>query len=124
MLIEKIPVTWGKAEYVPFTIDGTMLNAGKGENTVSLDLEEAQSDTAVTIDIMQDYDGTLSMDKGILSVMTIAIPPAREKLVETGETNDKGESAYKVEKVPVDVENIHFTLYPMQYALEETKGEI
>ena len=61
MLIKRIPKKWGKAEYVPFKVDGTTLYAGQGENTVHADLQEIQSDMAQTVYVMQDYSGTLSV---------------------------------------------------------------
>ena len=120
MLIDKIPEKWGKPEYVPFKVDGTTLFVGKGENTVSVDLQEAQQDTAQRIYIMQDYSGTLGIgfDAGVMPVLIAEIPPYKTQLVATGEQNEKGEDTYKPERIPVDVDNIQFTLYPMEYPLE------
>lgn len=120
MLIDKVPVKWGKPEYVLFSVEGTTLYVGKGENTVSVDLQQTQQDTSQTIYIMQDYSGTLGigLDAGVMPVLIAEIPPYKTQLVATGEQNEKGEDTYKPERIPVDVDNIQFTLYPMEYPLE------
>lgn len=136
MLIEKITEKWGKPEYVPFKVDGTTLFVGRGENTVSVNLQEAQQDTAQRIYVMQDYSGTLEIgfDAGVMPVLIADIPPYKTQYVDTGKKNDKDEEVFAPERIPVDVDNIQFTLLPMQYPLEaadttasatstETKGE-
>lgn len=136
MLIDKIPEKWGKPKYAPFKVDGTTLFVGKGENTVSVDLQEAQQDTAQQIYIMRDYSGTLGIgfDAGVMPVLIADIPPYKTQYVDTGTTNDNGEDVFAPERIPVDVDNVQFTLLPMQYPLEavvttanttstETKGE-
>lgn len=126
MLIDKITPRWGKANYVPFTIDSTTLNVGIDSNRVSVDLEALQKDTSTTLYIVQDYDGTLleGLDNGIAPALMAEIPPMKTKMVNTGIQNDKGEDTYQPEKIPVDVDNIYFTLYPLQYPLEndESRG--
>lgn len=136
MLIDKIPEKWGKPEYVPFKVNGTTLFVGKGENTVSVDLQETQQDTAQRIYVMQDYGGTLGIgfDAGVMPVLIADIPPYKTQYVDTGTKNDKDEEVFAPKRIPVDVDNIQFTLLPMQYPLEaadttasttstETKGE-
>lgn len=136
MLIDKVPVKWGKPEYVPFSVEGTTLYVGKGENTVSVDLQQTQQDTSQTIYVMQDYSGTLGIgfDAGVMPVLIADIPPYKTQYVDTGTKNDKDEEVFAPERIPVDVDNIQFTLLPMQYPLEaadatasttstETKGE-
>lgn len=121
MLIKRIPKKWGKAEYVPFKVDGTMLYAGKGENTVHADLQEIQSDMAQTVYIMQDYSGTLSVgfNSYLPYILLMAeIPPYQMQMVDTGEKNKDGDEQYKPERVPIDIDNIQFTLWPMQVAIE------
>lgn len=126
MLIDKIPKRWGKAEYVPFKVDGTTLYAGQGENTVNIDLAEVQADTAQTVYVMQDYSGTLSIgfDSSLpYLLLTAEIPPYKTQLVDTGEKNKDGEEQYKPERVPIDVDNIQFTLWPLQISLESASAE-
>lgn len=133
MLIDKIPEKWGKPEYVPFNVDGTTLFVGKGENTVSVDLQKAQQDTAQRIYIMQDYSGTLvvGFDAGVMPVLIADIPPYKTHYVDTGTKNDKDGEVFAPERIPVDIDNVQFTLLPMQYPLEaadttaseEKKGE-
>lgn len=121
MLIDKIPKRWGKAEYVPFKVDGSTLYAGQGENTVHIDLAEVQSDTAQTVYVMQDYSGTLSIgfDSSLpYLLLTAGIPPYKTQMVDTGEKNKDGEEQYRPERVPIDVDNIQFTLWPLQVAIE------
>lgn len=121
MLIKRIPKKWGKAEYVPFKVDGTTLYAGQGENTVHADLQEIQSDMAQTVYVMQDYSGTLSVgfDSSLPYILLMAeIPPYQTQMVDTGEKNKDGEEQYKPERVPIDVDNIQFTLWPLQVAIE------
>lgn len=121
MLIKRIPKKWGKAEYVPFKVDGTTLYAGQGENTVHADLQEIQSDTAQTVYIMQDYSGTLSVgfNSYLPYILLMAeIPPYQMQMVDTGEKNKDGDEQYKPERVPIDINNIQFTLWPMQVAIE------
>ena len=121
MLIKRIPKKWGKAEYVPFKVDGTTLYAGQGENTVHADLQEIQSDMAQTVYVMQDYSGTLSVgfDSSLPYILLMAeIPPYQTQMVDTGEKNKDGEEQYKPERVPIDVDNIQFTLGPLQVAIE------
>lgn len=121
MLIKKIPKKWGKAEYVPFKVDGTTLYAGQGENTVHADLQEIQSDMAQTVYIMQDYSGTLSVgfNSYLPYILLMAeIPPYQMQMVDTGEKNKDGDEQYKPERVPIDIDNIQFTLWPMQAAIE------
>lgn len=121
MLIKRIPKKWGKAEYVPFKVDGTTLYAGQGENTVHSDLQEIQSDMAQTVYIMQDYSGTLSVgfNSYLPYILLMAeIPPYQIQMVDTGEKNKDGDEQYKPERVPIDIDNIQFTLWPMQVAIE------
>lgn len=121
MLIKRIPKKWGKAEYVPFKVDGTTLYAGQGENTVHADLQEIQSDMAQTVYIMQDYSGTLSVgfNSYLPYILLMAeIPPYQMQMVDTGEKNKDGDEQYKPERVPIDIDNIQFTLWPMQVAIE------
>lgn len=121
MLIKRIPKKWGEAEYVPFKVDGTTLYAGQGENTVHADLQEIQSDMAQTVYVMQDYSGTLSVgfDSSLPYILLMAeIPPYQTQMVDTGEKNKDGEEQYKPERVPIDVDNIQFTLWPLQVAIE------
>lgn len=121
MLIKRIPKKWGKAEYVPFKVDGTTLYAGQGENTVHADLQEIQSDMAQTVYVMQDYSGTLSVgfDSSLPYILLMAeIPPYQTQMVDTGEKNKDGEEQDKPERVPIDVDNIQFTLWPLQVAIE------
>lgn len=121
MLIKRIPKKWGKAEYVPFKVDGTTLYAGQGENTVHADLQEIQSDMAQTVYIMQDYSGTLSVgfNSYLPYILLMAeIPPYQMQMVNTGEKNKDGDEQYKPERVPIDIDNIQFTLWPMQVAIE------
>lgn len=121
MLIKRIPKKWGKAEYVPFKVDGTTLYAGQGENTVHADLQEIQSDMAQTVYIMQDYSGTLSVgfNPYLPYILLMAeIPPYQMQMVDTGEKNKDGDEQYKPERVPIDIDNIQFTLWPMQVAIE------
>lgn len=121
MLIKRIPKKWGKAEYVPFKVDGTTLFAGQGENTVHADLQEIQSDMAQTVYVMQDYSGTLSVgfDSSLPYILLMAeITPYQTQMVDTGEKNKDGEEQYKPERVPIDVDNIQFTLWPLQVAIE------
>lgn len=126
MLIDKIPKRWGKAEYVPFKVDGTTLYAGQGENTVHIDLAEVQADTAQTVYVMQDYSGTLSIgfDSSLpYLLLTAEIPPYKTQLVDTGEKNKDGEEQYKPERIPIDIDNIQFTLWPLQISLESASAE-
>ena len=121
MLIDKIPKRWGKAEYVPFKVDGTTLYAGQGENTVHADLQEIQSDMAQTVYVMQDYSGSLSVgfDSSLPYILLMEeIPPYQTQMVDTGEKNKDGEEQYKPERVPIDVDNIQFTLWPLHVAIE------
>ena len=121
MLIKRIPKKWGKAEYVPFKVDGTTLYAGQGENTVHADLQEIQSDMAQTVYVMQDYSGTLSVgfDSSLPYILLMAeIPPYQTQMVDTGEKNKDGEEQYKPERVSIDVDNIQFTLWPLHVAIE------
>ncbi|SHJ91700.1 hypothetical protein [Megasphaera elsdenii] len=121
MLVKRIPKKWGKAEYVPFKVDGTTLYAGQGENTVHADLQEIQSDMAQTVYIMQDYSGTLSVgfNSYLPYILLMAeIPPYQMQMVDTGEKNKDGDEQYKPERVPIDIDNIQFTLWPMQVAIE------
>lgn len=121
MLIKRIPKKWGKAEYVPFKVDGTTLYAGQGENTVHADLQEIQSDMAQTVYIMQDYSGTLSVgfNSYLPYILLMAeIPPYQMQMVDTGEKNKDGDEQYKPERVPIDIDNIQFALWPMQVAIE------
>lgn len=125
MLIDKIPKKWGKAEYVPFKVDGTTLYAGQGENTVHIDLSEVQADTAQTVYVMQDYSGTLSIgfDSSLpYLLLTAEIPPYKTQLVDTGEKNKDGVEQYKPERIPIDIDNIQFTLWPLQISLESASA--
>lgn len=46
------------------------------------------------------------------------IPPYQIQMVDTGEKNKDGDEQYKPERVPIDIDNIQFTLWPMQVAIE------
>ena len=119
MFVSKVKRKWQKCNYVPYGVQGSVFFAGKGENTVSIDLETAQQDRSTTLMISQDYSGTLMVGEGPLTAALIDIPAARTQLVETGELNEKDEPIKVVEKIPVDVDNCTLTLFPLEYALEK-----
>ncbi len=119
MFVHKVKRKWQKCNYVPYGVQGSVFFAGKGENTVSIDLEEAQQDRSTTVIISQDYSGTLTVGDGPLTAALIDIPAAKTQLVETGELSDKDEPIKVVEKIPVDVENCSLTLFPLEYPVEK-----
>jgi len=119
MFVSKVKRKWQKCNYVPYGVQGSVFFAGKGENTVSIDLEAAQQDRSTTLMISQDYSGTLMVGEGPLTAALIDIPAARTQLVETGELNEKDEPIKVVEKIPVDVDNCTLTLFPLEYELEK-----
>ena len=116
---------WQKKTYVPYGVEGSVLFFGKGENTVSIDLEAEQQDGAVAFQINQDYNGNLIVGEGPLAVAYLEIPAEKTQLVDTGEVNEKNEPVMKVEKIPVDVDNCSLTLYPLQAPIEnDTEGNM
>lgn len=119
MFVSKVKRKWQKCNYVPYGVQGSVFFAGKGENTISIDLETAQQDRSTTLMISQDYSGTLTVGEGPLTAALIDIPAARTQLVETGELNEKDEPIKVVEKIPVDVDNCTLTLFPLEYPLEK-----
>lgn len=122
MFIEKITKKWRKCDYTPHGVEGSVLFIGKGENTISIDLETEQKDWARSIRVAQDYSGTLTLENASKTAALIDIPPARWQLVETGELNEKDEPIKIMEKIPVDVDNCTLTLFPLDYPLEKEAG--
>ena len=122
MFIEKVTKKWRKCEYAPHGVEGSMLFIGKGENTVSIDLEAEQADRAKSIRIAQDYSGSLVFSDRYHTAAVVDIPPARTQLVETGELNEKNEPIKILEKIPVDVDNCTLTLFPLDYPLEKEEA--
>lgn len=112
---------WQKKTYVPFGVQDSTLFLGKGENTVSVDLEAEQGDRSKSIQISQEYDGTLVVGSGPLDIAVIDIPPEKTQLVDTGEVNEKDEPIKRIEKIPVDVDNCTLTLFPLQVPIENEK---
>ena len=80
MFIRKHPKKWGKSEYVPYRFEGYVLFIGKGENVVSLDIEELQRDVAVDFDICQDYMGTICINENVNQLMRLTIEPYRTEI--------------------------------------------
>ena len=120
MFVKKVTKKWRKCEYVPYGVVCSVLFVGTGENTVSIDLEDEQSDRAKSIRIAQDYNGTLVFENSkYRTALLLDIPPERTRLVETGELNEKDEPIKIVEKIPVDVDNCSITLFPLEFPLEK-----
>lgn len=123
MFIKKVTKKWRKCEYVPYGVEGSVLFVGRGENTVSIDLEAEQADRAKLIRVAQDYSGTLVFENSkYRTALLLDIPPERTRLVETGELNEKDEPIKIVEKIPVDVDNCTITLFPLDFPLEKEEA--
>ena len=120
--VEPYWARWQKKVYAPYGVEGSVLFIGKGENTISIDLETEQKDWARSICVAQDYSGTLTLENAPKTAALIDIPPARWQLVETGELNEKDEPIKVMEKIPVDVDNCTLTLFPLDYPLEKEEA--
>lgn len=107
-------------KYTPFGVQEGILYIGKGENTVSIDLESEQEDSEKVIDVTQDYNGTLTVggNDPFLAVR-VKIPPAKTELVDTGKKDDQKKEVFKMVKVPVDVENVTVELLPLYFSIEQ-----
>ena len=124
MLVHELDFS-STATYVPFGVQESTLFIGKGENTVSIDLEKEQADSETVLDVTQDYGGTLEVGgDGAYLAVRVKIPPAQHIMVDTGKKDDKDKEVFRVEKVPVDIENVMVDLLPLYFPLEKEQEDV
>lgn len=113
----------GYGGYLPYTVKGTKLTLGKGKNKVTLDLSSMQTDERVVYDVYRDGDGLLipqelaADTKCLFYAAIISIPPKQTEIVSMETvTDDQGKETTNmvIEKLPLDMEAVSMTLWPLQ----------
>ena len=115
------------AVYTPVKVVGTSITFGVDGNSLTVDATEYWSAEQSIVDVYTRGVGqplTLDAadgDSGIYNVATIAIPPQRSTVVEavtpaSGQTK-KEEAAAKIEILPLDMEAVQVTLWPLPFEI-------
>lgn len=116
MIKKNGPCRWVPYENVPYAVKENVMYIGKGENTLTFDLDKLQHDVETVIHVCQDESGTLHGYIDIAGevppncVARIIIPPGYYEVYDTGETQKnattgKDEPVMARRKITVDADN-------------------
>lgn len=125
MVIDKLEKE--DATYAPVKAAGTNITFGVEGNSIVIDATEHWSAEQSVVDVYTRGAGqplTLDAadgDSGIYNIATIVIPPKKSEVVEAGtqvnEQTGKEETAIKIETLPLDMDAVHVTLWPLPFAI-------
>lgn len=125
MVIEKLEK--GDAAYAPVSVAGTNITLGVDGNNLVIDATEHWDAEQSVVDVYTRGAGqplTLDAadgDSGIYNVATIVIPPKKSEIVEAGtqvnEQTGKEETVIKIETLPLDMDAVQVTLWPLPFAI-------
>lgn len=115
------------AVYTPVKVVDTSITIGVDGNSLTVDATEHWGAEQSIVDVYTCGAGqplTLDAadgDSGIYNVATIVIPPKKHKAVEAGaqvsEQTGKEETAVKIETLPLDMEAVQVTLWPLPFEI-------
>ena len=115
------------AAYAPVKVSGTSITLGVEGNSIVIDATDHWSAEQSVVDVYTRGAGqplTLDAadgDSGIYTVATIVIPPKKSKMVEAGtqvnEQTGKEETVIKIETLPLDMDAVQVTLWPLPFAI-------
>ncbi len=115
------------AVYAPVKVADTSITLGVDGNSLTVDAAEHWGAEQSIVDVYTRGAGqplTLDAadgDSGIYNVATIVIPPQKSGVVEAGtqvsEQTGKEEVAVKIETLPLDMEAVHVTLWPLPFEI-------
>ncbi|OQP00841.1 AAA family ATPase [Geobacillus sp. 44C] len=100
-----------------YSVQGTVLTVG----TVSIDLQERQTDVQNVIDICLDYQlKEMREGLGAWYVATIIIPPKKRQLVQIDD------ETYVEQELPLDMNDVELRLWalPAEYNNENNQEEV
>ena len=131
MVIETLPKDG--AYFAPVKDAGTEITVGVDSNSVVIDAGKYQQTSQAVIDVWTKGAGqelTLDSDdagNGIYNVATIVIPAQKTEIVENGtkvnEMTGKEEPDVKIERLPLDVDAVRVTLWPLPFEVYAEKKE-
>lgn len=129
MQIEKLDKE--DALYAPVTLDGTMVTVGVEGNSVTIDAAELETAEQTVVDVYTHGAGeplttdTDNINGGIFNVATVVIPPEKTEIIEAGKKKNKQtgkeETVIKVEHLPLDIDAVKVTLWPLPFQVEAPK---
>lgn len=115
------------AVYTPVKVVNTSITLGVDGNSLTVDATEHWSAEQSIVDVYTRGAGqplTLDVadgDGGIYNVATIVIPPKKSEVIEAGtqvsEQTGKEEAAVKIETLPLDMEAVQVTLWPLPFEI-------
>ena len=113
--------------YAPVKIAGTSIALGVDGNSLTVDATEYWSAEQSVVGVYTRGAGqplTLDAadgDSGIYNVATVFIPLKKSKMVEAGtqvnEQTGKEETVVKIEALPLDMDAVQVTLWPLPFAI-------
>lgn len=125
MVIDKLEKE--AATYAPVKASGTSITLGVDGNNIVIDATEHWNTEQSVVDVYTRGAGqplTLDAadgDSGIYNVATIVIPPKKSEIVEAGtqlnEQTGKDETVIKIETLPLDMDAVQVTLWPLPFAI-------
>ena len=125
MVIDKLEKE--DATYAPVKAAGANITLGVDGNSIVIDATEHWSAEQSIVDVYTRGAGqplTLDAadgDSGIYNVATIVIPPKKSEIVEAGtqvnEQTGKEETVIKIETLPLDMDAVQVTLWPLPFAI-------
>lgn len=131
MVIDKLEKE--DAAYAPVKVAGTSITLGVDGNNLVIDATEHWDAEQSVVDVYTHGAGqplTLDAadgDNGIYNVATIVIPPKKSEIVEAGtqvnEQTGKEETVIKIETLPLDVDAVRVTLWPLPFEVHAEKKE-
>lgn len=131
MVIDKLEKE--DAAYAPVKVAGTSITLGVDGNNLVIDATEHWDAEQSVVDVYTHGAGqplTLDAadgDSGIYNVATIVIPPKKSEIVEAGtqvnEQTGKEETVIKIETLPLDVDAVRVTLWPLPFEVHAEKKE-
>lgn len=131
MVIETLPKDG--AYFAPVKDAGTEITVGVDSNSVVIDAGKYQQTSQAVIDVWTKGAGqelTLDSDdagNGIYNVATIAIPAQKTEIVENGtkmnEQTGKEETNYEMKVLPLDMEAVQVTLWPLPFEVSAPEKE-
>lgn len=115
------------AVYTPVKVVDTNITLGVDGNSLTVDATEYWGAEQSIVDVYTCGAGqpiTLDAadgDSGIYNVATIVIPSKKHEVVEAGtqvsEQTGKEEAAVKIETLPLDMEAVQVTLWPLPFEI-------
>jgi len=131
MVIDKLEKE--DATYSPVSVAGTNITLGVDGNNIVIDATEHWSAEQSVVNVYTRGAGqplTLDAadgDSGIYNVATIVIPAQKTETVENGtKTNEqtgKEETNYEVKVLPLDMEAVQVTLWPLPFEVAAPEKE-